>query len=905
MKKLVNVLMIVFMMVFFGGAFTNKSKALETPKRYIFSTERSSILVNANENIARDDIVLQYNDKLISFNDVQIINPATDLEVTETYLKAKVKGAHRFLLQYESLNMYAYVIAKDSSELDFTLFDNNFDDVTNGTLPDGFTTVSGKGSVIGGKLVVDGMNGNSMVLLPDYLKGLSNYVIETDFTIVDAKEPTRWASVMFRYQPNHYYQMAIRQGAMAANGVEFAKNIGGSWNVPQTIGYLENIDPAKVYRLKIEVFQNSVKEYINGVLQIEYNQAIEYESGYLGMQANGSIASYDNFKVTMPMEYNVEPKIKLANTAKVYEPETGIINAPTILTRLTTLDTFNSYLNNKRPATVILNVNTNLEVLDNNGSVIKSLEEMLILFDGQMIPALETEDPAIAADFARSLMEYQIMDFFIISANKEVILAAREANQMARGILKVSEIPDNPHEIRVQTNTAQAIAVLLPTSKIDYKLVNYLQQRLVTVFAESNGELENDLAIFSGVNGILTDKPLELINRYERFTRKTHIREVFFIAHRGLHNGYNNSLGPENSLEVAVEAMNRGAKILETDIHLTKDNQLVVMHDNSTNRTAEIGLEVKDTDLEFLTPMKLKDISNTGNTFNIPSLDKYLDTFKGKDVVLFIEVKPTNEKLLEVLHEVLTEKEMFDQVVLIMFGAQNAVFQKEVSPGMSNGHLISGIITGDVDQTILNVLSDVVPIKTTFNPQYGGLTPEIVKGLTHRGVTIWPWTVDLLQDIKHLYEAGVGGITTNNFDLIKDNWLVLEFEKTEFQYSLKDKNLVKIEGILKSHDKDNYPIIGSLILIDDGGTGIKINEKGEVIEATKEGVAYFYTVATGEFPDGTTYEFTSPILKINVVKDLGSGSSQVGLIIGVALGVLAISGVVAFFVIRKIEGGKQ
>lgn len=921
MKKITVIfLTLLSMFTIFGLLGVQTVKAAE-PKKYIFSTERTTILVNTGEAISRNNIELHFGGQVVTANDFNIAAPTAGLEVAATHIKATSDGVHRFLLQHQSLNVYAYVISKSAAANEYLLYEENYDGIANGQLPDGYQLVSGKAHVLNGKLIVDAMTASpAMVLLPEHLKGLTNYIIETDFTIKEAKEGTRWASVMFRYSPKNYFQMAIRQGATANNGIEFAKSINNAWNVPITAAYKENIDANKSYRLKIEVFQNKVKEYINDELIIEYNQAIDYERGFIGMQANGSTAVYDNVKVRMPMEYDVEPKVKLPNVADVYEPVTGIINPPTTLTRFKDIATLNTYVAGKRPATLILNVNNDLQVLDSSGNVAGSLEEILVLMNGKMIPAIETEDAALAKLFSTTLLEYQIMDFFVISKTPEVILAAREDNEMARGILKINEIPENLHDIRGATNSAQAIATLLPAGLIDKKMVNYLQHRLVTVFAEATSNLELDLALFSGVNGILTDKPIDLINKYEAVTEKTHIREVFFIAHRGLHNGYNNSLGPENSLEVSLAAYERGAKIIEIDIHLTKDKQLVVMHDNTTNRTAEFDFTVASTDLEWLVATKLKDVSNTGREFKIPSFADFLDAFKDKDVVLFVEVKPTNAELMQKLHELLIEKDMYEKVVVIMFGAQNAITQKTVSPEMSNGHLVSGLITDNKERTLLNVLSDVVPIKTTFNTQYGGLTSEIVRALTHRGVTIWPWTVDALQDMKHLYEAGVGGITTNNFDLIKDSWLLVEFERTSYEYNLKTPQTFRIAGKLKTHDQEEYPLVGNLILIDDGGTGIEINNQGEVVKATNPGVAYFYTKTIGEFPDGTTYQITSDVIKITVVSgeapDIETpgddtptpGKNKVGLIIGLTLGGLAVVGggaALTFFLIRKKNKGGE
>lgn len=106
--------------------------------------------------------------------------------------------------------MYVYVISKSAAANEYLLYEENYDGVTNGQLPEGYQLVSGKAHVLNGKFIVDAMAASpAIVLLPEHLKGLTNYIIETDFTIKEAKEATRWASVMFRYAPKTSFKWQL------------------------------------------------------------------------------------------------------------------------------------------------------------------------------------------------------------------------------------------------------------------------------------------------------------------------------------------------------------------------------------------------------------------------------------------------------------------------------------------------------------------------------------------------------------------------------------------------------------------------------------------------------------------------------------------------------------------------
>ena len=176
------------------------------------------------------------------------------------------------LIASRGVNAFSFkLFVKEPEAPAYLVFADAFDGLANGALPSGYTIQTGTASINGERLRLDGIATTpTRVLLPAYLGVFRDYVIETDFTILSVKEPTRWASVMFRYGDAGYYQMAIRQNAMAANGVEFAKWINNGWNVPMTTSHTETIASSKTYHLTIEVRGDQVKaSYRNGVLPSE------------------------------------------------------------------------------------------------------------------------------------------------------------------------------------------------------------------------------------------------------------------------------------------------------------------------------------------------------------------------------------------------------------------------------------------------------------------------------------------------------------------------------------------------------------------------------------------------------------------------------------------------------------
>ena len=105
-----------------------------------------------------------------------------------------------------------------------------------------------------------------------------------------------------------------------------------------------------------------------------------------------------------------------------------------------------------------------------------------------------------------------------------------------------------------------------------------------------------------------------------------------YIAHRG----YHNESAPENSIAAFKNAAEHGY-IIENDIHLTKDGEIVVFHDDTTDRMCGVSGRIED-----MTLSELKELSLGGTDEKIPTLKECLDAVGGR-VPLLIEFKEAKD----------------------------------------------------------------------------------------------------------------------------------------------------------------------------------------------------------------------------------------------------------------------
>lgn len=128
------------------------------------------------------------------------------------------------------------------------------------------------------------------------------------------------------------------------------------------------------------------------------------------------------------------------------------------------------------------------------------------------------------------------------------------------------------------------------------------------------------------------------------------------IAHRGM---FDNIKIPENSIASFKKALKYNYSI-ELDVQLTKDNILVVFHDNNLKRMTGLNKLITDTNYEELKKLKLLNTKES-----IPTLDEVLNLINNK-VLLDIEVKDT-KKIKEITNILKYKLKNYNNYVLKSF----------------------------------------------------------------------------------------------------------------------------------------------------------------------------------------------------------------------------------------------
>ncbi len=131
--------------------------------------------------------------------------------------------------------------------------------------------------------------------------------------------------------------------------------------------------------------------------------------------------------------------------------------------------------------------------------------------------------------------------------------------------------------------------------------------------------------------------------------------EVIVIAHRG---DWRNA--PENSLQAIKNCIEMGVDMVEIDVRETKDGELVLMHDETIDRTTNASGYVKDWTLDSLRTLKLLDGLGIETSYRIPTLEEAL--FLAKDKILINLDK--SYKIFDKCYEVIKKTGTLHQVVI-------------------------------------------------------------------------------------------------------------------------------------------------------------------------------------------------------------------------------------------------
>lgn len=148
-------------------------------------------------------------------------------------------------------------------------------------------------------------------------------------------------------------------------------------------------------------------------------------------------------------------------------------------------------------------------------------------------------------------------------------------------------------------------------------------------------------------------------------------------AHRG-GSGLKNY--PENSIETMNFLYQKGINIFEIDISTTQDKQLILMHDNSLQRTTTGRQDVDQVSLSTIKNYFLVDDFGNETTYKVPTFAETLQWGKEKMVYFMVDIKKTVD--YQQLIDVIRENKMEQQCVLVSYSVGQAQKLHRLAPEM-------------------------------------------------------------------------------------------------------------------------------------------------------------------------------------------------------------------------------
>ncbi|SMO48976.1 glycerophosphodiester phosphodiesterase [Melghirimyces algeriensis] len=238
------------------------------------------------------------------------------------------------------------------------------------------------------------------------------------------------------------------------------------------------------------------------------------------------------------------------------------------------------------------------------------------------------------------------------------------------------------------------------------------------------------------------------------------MKRVQVFAHRGY-----SAVAPENTMAAFQRAAEAGADGLELDVHLTKDREVVVIHDYTLKRTTDGKGWVKDFTWKEL--RRLDAGSWFGEEFQgepIPHLKEVLELAADKNLLLNIELKSNKYPEPGLEERVLEWTEQFgrtDKVMISSFNHHSLRRVKEMHPEM--------------DVAILFMANLYEPWTyarhagaDSIHPYWPTVSEEMVNACHNMGIPLRPFTVNREKEMRRLSNLGVDAIITDQVELLRD-----------------------------------------------------------------------------------------------------------------------------------------
>ncbi|MGM0700528.1 MAG: glycerophosphodiester phosphodiesterase [Actinomycetota bacterium] len=237
------------------------------------------------------------------------------------------------------------------------------------------------------------------------------------------------------------------------------------------------------------------------------------------------------------------------------------------------------------------------------------------------------------------------------------------------------------------------------------------------------------------------------------------------IAHRGASADW-----PENTIPAFIAGIDQGADMIETDVHMSADGELVIMHDTTVDRTTDARTLYPNRQDRSIAGMNAAQIATLdagswkGEEFagvRVPRLAEVLTLAHDTRTGLLLEVKHPElypgiaEAVLSALRTVPNYLDRALAAGMLVVQSANWAFVEEFHA------LAPEIPVGVLGRPCPDELQDFADWVDQVNPEFCAADEDFLTAIHELGMTSLVWTVDDLGEMERAIDVGADGIITN------------------------------------------------------------------------------------------------------------------------------------------------
>ena len=227
------------------------------------------------------------------------------------------------------------------------------------------------------------------------------------------------------------------------------------------------------------------------------------------------------------------------------------------------------------------------------------------------------------------------------------------------------------------------------------------------------------------------------------------------IAHRGA-----SGLAPENTMAAFAKALEIGVDAVELDVQSSAEGEAVVIHDATLDRTTDRAGRIRD--LSYAAIRQADAGNHFGPEFTgerVPLLSEALDLVC-RSAVVVVEIK--DRRAIPAVVSAIDRTDTAQNVVVISFHPLTLLEFRSLQL-----RIPAGFLSGDrqADSSRAKALECVHRANEhgagLLDVVHGMIDQEFAYEVRRRGMALWTWTVDEVEQMRQLVALGVQGITSN------------------------------------------------------------------------------------------------------------------------------------------------